>query len=1261
MADTENIGGVSVQIVGNYAPLLKDIETAVQVAQKGGGDIAAGLNKGAAAAGEFEQKISALVASGATLAEALSRVQSGTAAMASGIGSAGAAAQTAAVQLKLFDEAAMVPYADAAGQLNLFSDELEPIANEAARAAVSVEQFTAAERHAGDEAAQSASRLDQFKASVGAFTSQLQAGAGGLITIGGMLTAAVTVPLVGIAAAALKVSGELEQSRVAFTTMLGSAKAAQEHLDKLKAFAASTPFEFPDLVQASKRLQALGFAAKEVIPTLTAVGNAASALGSGAEGIHRITTALGQMQMATRVTAQDMRQLTEAGIPAWQMLAKTLNTDVAGAMALVEKRAVESATAVPALLAGMNEKFAGLMEAQSKTLLGAWSNFKDKVTFTLMDIGDTIAPLAKRILDDGLMPLLDWGKSLADAFAHLSPPMQNIILGFGAIAAAAGPLLVALGGMGFAITQISAAIPILTTIAGGLASVVGVLLVGAIAAAIFAFADLNTAMAANARKYDETEKQFQKYIAKLIEGAKTGDQMAAAEEKVKLALEAGALSKAQAVDILEKLAAAQKKVVGVEWSKAAAEMGIAFTILKSGTEGALSTTEAFAVKLKALRDEVNTTRAALDTATVKYQDHKATARDVAKAYDDWQGATSALASAQKVLLPVVTNVHHATKEFVDVAARQFPDAAKVAANATEAFAVKLGMQNEQLAIGQKYLDAAMDRWRQYHDNAGEVSKALDALQRAQAAVNKEIGDLPTVTLKEFTDHMDKVGMTADRGIPALQRWLTTFTTAVPGIKDTTSLLRQMGIVVEETGDLIASKLIARYEQLSDRQITLEEEALAWGKISGAVNKLAQTDLPAALKLYDEHYARLVRSRATQQELLEAEGKRLQLEIAIEAQTGASATKQIIGLQNVKIAQGLLYDQTHLLGDLYVNVTNDILKGFDELGKSVADAIFDSKNLGDAFIETGKKIGKTILEDIIGTYFKALKDEILKSTGLLNGLTQSLAKFFGAPAKGAAAVAADDAGPLAAKTGGAIQSGASSAAGAASTLGIVGAVASIGQLISSIVGNFQMAKMETSLNAIEHNTRFLEIIFQKFAEVDEWERHAQIMEALGNIFTRLGEVGVGVVQAVAETSAEVVDSIRRGFHPDSGSAREKTPLQPYEFKTPDAIANAILNGLIRGGGPPAAGAFGAIQGMAEGGPVAGDGIRFLHDGEFVVPRAQVPQMQAMSAPAAARVASVSINSGSNTFHIYEAANPRETARQVAEFLKILSPRFAAFAQ
>lgn len=183
--------------------------------------------------------------------------------------------------------------------------------------------------------------------------------------------------LSSVGEAVIGMNSKLEQSSIAFTTMLGSAEASAAMLKDLQQFAATTPFEFPQLVDAAKRMMALGFSAEQVRPMLTAIGDAAAGLGVGAEGINRITTALGQMQMKGKVSAEEVNQLAEAGINAWESIAKKIGVDVPTAMDMASDGMIKSTEAIPAILEGMTGKFGGMMEAQSHTFAGAISTIKD--------------------------------------------------------------------------------------------------------------------------------------------------------------------------------------------------------------------------------------------------------------------------------------------------------------------------------------------------------------------------------------------------------------------------------------------------------------------------------------------------------------------------------------------------------------------------------------------------------------------------------------------------------------------------------------------------------------------------------------------------------------------------------------------------------------------------------------------------------------------------------------------------------------------
>lgn len=235
----------------------------------------------------------------------------------------------------------------------------------------------------------------------------------GFSKAGTILTAAITAPLAiaGVKAArwASQTAANAEQVDIAFNTMLGPERA-KKMIAELVEFAKTTPFEMAGLNKATQQMLAYGFAADDVIPMLTDVGNATAALGAGHQGIDAITRALGQMHGKGVAASQEMMQLTEVGIPAWDYLAKALHTDVAGAMEMVTKKAVSADVAIAAIRAGMQGDFGGLMIKQSRTLTGVLSNLADAATATIMKMYQT-----------------DGYKKMTDALSKLADPIQKLV------------------------------------------------------------------------------------------------------------------------------------------------------------------------------------------------------------------------------------------------------------------------------------------------------------------------------------------------------------------------------------------------------------------------------------------------------------------------------------------------------------------------------------------------------------------------------------------------------------------------------------------------------------------------------------------------------------------------------------------------------------------------------------------------------------------------------------------------------------------
>lgn len=203
----------------------------------------------------------------------------------------------------------------------------------------------------------------------------------------------------GLGRSILTLNADMEQNQVAFKTMLGSGEKAKAFLGDLQKFAASTPFEFTELTTVSKRMMALGFASKEVVPDLTTVGNAVSALGGGTDAIHRVMTALGQMRMKGKVSAEEMMQLTENSIPAWDYLSKAIGKSKAETMKLAEQGKISGEQGVGAILEMMaaDPRFEGMMAKQSKTLAGQWSNLMDSLKQGATQLMPIVLPLAKTV------------------------------------------------------------------------------------------------------------------------------------------------------------------------------------------------------------------------------------------------------------------------------------------------------------------------------------------------------------------------------------------------------------------------------------------------------------------------------------------------------------------------------------------------------------------------------------------------------------------------------------------------------------------------------------------------------------------------------------------------------------------------------------------------------------------------------------------------------------------------------------------------
>lgn len=330
-----------------------------------------------------------------------------------------------------------------------------------------------------------------LEAAIARLRGRLQAFGSGLAAVGGGLLAA-SGGVLGALAWPLQLAANLETTQAAFETMLKDGQAAKALLEDIQQFAASTPFEFPELATAAKSLLAFGVSASDVQGTLRTLGDIASGIGVP---IGELSELYGKAKVQGRLFAEDVNQLTGRGIPVIQEFAKQFGVSDTAVKGLVESGKIGFPQLQKALtdLTTGSGTFAGGMERQSRTLLGVFSKLKDSIGQAVRPLGQALLPAVAKIAGH-----ISTAVAVMGRFLEQNSQLALYVAGGAVAIGAMGAALVGIGGTiavaGFAITGIgtalgmvagigSAALAALGALLGVLVSPLGLVAAGAVALA----------------------------------------------------------------------------------------------------------------------------------------------------------------------------------------------------------------------------------------------------------------------------------------------------------------------------------------------------------------------------------------------------------------------------------------------------------------------------------------------------------------------------------------------------------------------------------------------------------------------------------------------------------------------------------------------------------------------------------------------------------------------------------------------------------
>lgn len=178
--------------------------------------------------------------------------------------------------------------------------------------------------------------------------------------------------------AGIEYNATLENSSVAWTTLLGSQEKATAMLSRINDFAAKTPFEKMQVDQMAKYLNNAGMAGDDLFGQLTKIGDMGGAFNIQGDSLVELTRQYSQVKQAGVAYTEDLNILADRGVPIYKALAAELNINVAE----VKKWASEgkiSADIYQKAMDGIAAGVAGGMDKQSQAMTGMLNSLKDNL------------------------------------------------------------------------------------------------------------------------------------------------------------------------------------------------------------------------------------------------------------------------------------------------------------------------------------------------------------------------------------------------------------------------------------------------------------------------------------------------------------------------------------------------------------------------------------------------------------------------------------------------------------------------------------------------------------------------------------------------------------------------------------------------------------------------------------------------------------------------------------------------------------------
>jgi tape measure domain-containing protein len=188
----------------------------------------------------------------------------------------------------------------------------------------------------------------------------------------------------------------MEYYTTSFTVMTGSADKASETVKKLADIGAKTPFDMPQLADATSLLMNFGFNADDAVDSMMMLGDISQ---GSADKLDSISRAYGKMSSAQKVSLEDINMMIDAGFNPLQEISEHTGESMQSLYDRIShgKMSVDEITESMKRSTSEGGKYFHSMDAQSQTLDGRLSTLSDTINSKL---GEALQPILQKAADE---------------------------------------------------------------------------------------------------------------------------------------------------------------------------------------------------------------------------------------------------------------------------------------------------------------------------------------------------------------------------------------------------------------------------------------------------------------------------------------------------------------------------------------------------------------------------------------------------------------------------------------------------------------------------------------------------------------------------------------------------------------------------------------------------------------------------------------------------------------------------------------------